>query len=98
MVGLVHRFLCVSCPRAFGLVLTAELIQGDLQHLLKVPGLLGAGIAGAHVRRGVPVMLMDSNPYALEKGVGANVKVMQDRIRINRMTAEEMNPPCIYFY
>src|SRR5262249_22278617 len=53
-------------------------------------GLMGAGIAGAHIRRGVPVMLTDSAPAALEKGVKANVKVMQDRIAINRMKPEEM--------
>src|SRR5262249_12878301 len=53
-------------------------------------GLMGAGIAGAHVRRGVPVLLTDSNPAALEKGVAANVKVMQARIEIGRMTQAEM--------
>jgi 3-hydroxyacyl-CoA dehydrogenase / enoyl-CoA hydratase / 3-hydroxybutyryl-CoA epimerase / enoyl-CoA isomerase len=53
-------------------------------------GIMGAGIAGAHVRRGVPVLLTDSNSQALEKGVAANVKVMQDRIGIGRMTPEEL--------
>ena len=53
-------------------------------------GLMGAGIAGAHVRRGIPVVLLDSVPAALEKGVAANVKVMQSRIEIGRMTQQEM--------
>jgi len=53
-------------------------------------GIMGAGIAGAHVRRGVPVLMTDSNPPALEKGVAANVKVMQDRVGIGRMTPEEV--------
>ncbi|HZT80238.1 MAG TPA: 3-hydroxyacyl-CoA dehydrogenase NAD-binding domain-containing protein, partial [Gemmataceae bacterium] len=53
-------------------------------------GLMGAGIAGAHVRRGIPVVMLDNNPQALEKGVAANVKVMQGRIGIGRMTPEEM--------
>ena len=53
-------------------------------------GLMGAGIAGAHVRRGVPVLLLDSSPAALEKGVAANVKVMQTRVEIGRMTQQEV--------
>ena len=36
---------------------------------------MGAGIAGAHVRRGVPVLMLDSMPAALEKGVAAITKV-----------------------
>lgn len=53
-------------------------------------GIMGAGIAGAHIRKGVPVLLTDSNPPALEKGVAANINVMQTRIDIGRMTAAEM--------
>jgi 3-hydroxyacyl-CoA dehydrogenase/enoyl-CoA hydratase/3-hydroxybutyryl-CoA epimerase/3-hydroxyacyl-CoA dehydrogenase/enoyl-CoA hydratase/3-hydroxybutyryl-CoA epimerase/enoyl-CoA isomerase len=52
-------------------------------------GIMGAGIAGAHVRRGVPVMMLDTTPQLLEKGVAANLKVMQGRISIGRMTQEE---------
>ena len=48
---------------------------------------MGAGIAGAHVRRGVPALLLDSVPAALEKGVAAIAKVMQGRVEIGRMTA-----------
>jgi 3-hydroxyacyl-CoA dehydrogenase/enoyl-CoA hydratase/3-hydroxybutyryl-CoA epimerase/3-hydroxyacyl-CoA dehydrogenase/enoyl-CoA hydratase/3-hydroxybutyryl-CoA epimerase/enoyl-CoA isomerase len=52
-------------------------------------GIMGAGIAGAHVRRGVPVMMLDTKPEFLEKGVAANLKVMQGRMKIGRMTQEE---------
>jgi 3-hydroxyacyl-CoA dehydrogenase/enoyl-CoA hydratase/3-hydroxybutyryl-CoA epimerase/3-hydroxyacyl-CoA dehydrogenase/enoyl-CoA hydratase/3-hydroxybutyryl-CoA epimerase/enoyl-CoA isomerase len=51
---------------------------------------MGAGIAGAHVRRGIPVMMLDSDAKALEKGVAANVKVLQTRIDIGRATPAEM--------
>jgi 3-hydroxyacyl-CoA dehydrogenase/enoyl-CoA hydratase/3-hydroxybutyryl-CoA epimerase/3-hydroxyacyl-CoA dehydrogenase/enoyl-CoA hydratase/3-hydroxybutyryl-CoA epimerase/enoyl-CoA isomerase len=53
-------------------------------------GIMGAGIAGTHIRRGVSTLLLDAAPQALEKGVAAITKVMQDRIKINRMTNEEM--------
>jgi 3-hydroxyacyl-CoA dehydrogenase/enoyl-CoA hydratase/3-hydroxybutyryl-CoA epimerase/3-hydroxyacyl-CoA dehydrogenase/enoyl-CoA hydratase/3-hydroxybutyryl-CoA epimerase/enoyl-CoA isomerase len=53
-------------------------------------GLMGAGIAGAHVRRGIPVMMLDSDAKALEKGVAANVKVLQTRIDIGRGTQADM--------
>jgi 3-hydroxyacyl-CoA dehydrogenase/enoyl-CoA hydratase/3-hydroxybutyryl-CoA epimerase/3-hydroxyacyl-CoA dehydrogenase/enoyl-CoA hydratase/3-hydroxybutyryl-CoA epimerase/enoyl-CoA isomerase len=53
-------------------------------------GLMGAGIAGAHVRRGIPVMMLDSDAKALEKGVAANVKVLQTRIDIGRGTQADL--------
>jgi 3-hydroxyacyl-CoA dehydrogenase/enoyl-CoA hydratase/3-hydroxybutyryl-CoA epimerase/3-hydroxyacyl-CoA dehydrogenase/enoyl-CoA hydratase/3-hydroxybutyryl-CoA epimerase/enoyl-CoA isomerase len=53
-------------------------------------GIMGAGIAGAHIRRGVPVLLLDSNAPALEKGVAGITKVMHDRIKIGRMSPEEL--------
>jgi 3-hydroxyacyl-CoA dehydrogenase/enoyl-CoA hydratase/3-hydroxybutyryl-CoA epimerase/3-hydroxyacyl-CoA dehydrogenase/enoyl-CoA hydratase/3-hydroxybutyryl-CoA epimerase/enoyl-CoA isomerase len=53
-------------------------------------GIMGAGIAGAHIRRGIPVVMLDSVPQALEKGVAANIKVMQGRIAIGRMTADDL--------
>jgi 3-hydroxyacyl-CoA dehydrogenase/enoyl-CoA hydratase/3-hydroxybutyryl-CoA epimerase/3-hydroxyacyl-CoA dehydrogenase/enoyl-CoA hydratase/3-hydroxybutyryl-CoA epimerase/enoyl-CoA isomerase len=53
-------------------------------------GIMGSGITGAHIRRGVPVLMLDNDPAALEKGVGAITKVMQSRIEIGRMTAEEL--------
>jgi 3-hydroxyacyl-CoA dehydrogenase/enoyl-CoA hydratase/3-hydroxybutyryl-CoA epimerase/3-hydroxyacyl-CoA dehydrogenase/enoyl-CoA hydratase/3-hydroxybutyryl-CoA epimerase/enoyl-CoA isomerase len=53
-------------------------------------GIMGAGIAGANIRRGVPALLLDSVPAALEKGVANIMKVMQTRIEIGRMTPEEV--------
>jgi 3-hydroxyacyl-CoA dehydrogenase/enoyl-CoA hydratase/3-hydroxybutyryl-CoA epimerase/enoyl-CoA isomerase len=53
-------------------------------------GIMGAGIAGAHLRRGVPVLMLDSDARALEKGIASIAKVMQSRIEIGRMTAEDM--------
>ncbi len=53
-------------------------------------GLMGAGIAGAHVRRGLPVMMLDSDAKALEKGVAANVKVLQARVEIGRATPADV--------
>ncbi len=53
-------------------------------------GIMGAGIAGAYIRRGIPALLLDSNPVALEKGVGAIAKVLQSRVDIGRSTAAEM--------
>jgi 3-hydroxyacyl-CoA dehydrogenase/enoyl-CoA hydratase/3-hydroxybutyryl-CoA epimerase/3-hydroxyacyl-CoA dehydrogenase/enoyl-CoA hydratase/3-hydroxybutyryl-CoA epimerase/enoyl-CoA isomerase len=53
-------------------------------------GIMGAGIAGAHVRRGIPVTMLDSSALALEKGVAANVKVMQARVDIGRMTPADL--------
>src|SRR5262249_137609 len=53
-------------------------------------GIMGSGIAGAHIRRSIPVALLDSVPQALEKGVASITKVMQTRIDIGRMKAEEM--------
>jgi 3-hydroxyacyl-CoA dehydrogenase/enoyl-CoA hydratase/3-hydroxybutyryl-CoA epimerase/3-hydroxyacyl-CoA dehydrogenase/enoyl-CoA hydratase/3-hydroxybutyryl-CoA epimerase/enoyl-CoA isomerase len=53
-------------------------------------GLMGAGIAGAHVRRGIPVMMLDSDIKALDKGVAANVKVLQTRMDIGRGTQADM--------
>jgi 3-hydroxyacyl-CoA dehydrogenase / enoyl-CoA hydratase / 3-hydroxybutyryl-CoA epimerase / enoyl-CoA isomerase len=52
-------------------------------------GIMGAGIATAHVRRGVPAVLLDSVPTALEKGVGAVTKSLQGRVEIGRMTPAE---------
>jgi 3-hydroxyacyl-CoA dehydrogenase / enoyl-CoA hydratase / 3-hydroxybutyryl-CoA epimerase / enoyl-CoA isomerase len=53
-------------------------------------GLMGAGIAGAHIRRGIPVTMLDSSAPALQKGVSANVKSMEGRVSIGRMTQQEM--------
>jgi 3-hydroxyacyl-CoA dehydrogenase/enoyl-CoA hydratase/3-hydroxybutyryl-CoA epimerase/3-hydroxyacyl-CoA dehydrogenase/enoyl-CoA hydratase/3-hydroxybutyryl-CoA epimerase/enoyl-CoA isomerase len=53
-------------------------------------GIMGAGIAGAHIRRGIPVVMLDTGPQALEKGVAANIKVMQTRVEIGRMTPADL--------
>jgi 3-hydroxyacyl-CoA dehydrogenase/enoyl-CoA hydratase/3-hydroxybutyryl-CoA epimerase/3-hydroxyacyl-CoA dehydrogenase/enoyl-CoA hydratase/3-hydroxybutyryl-CoA epimerase/enoyl-CoA isomerase len=53
-------------------------------------GLMGAGIADAHIRRGIPVAMLDSVPEALDKGVGSITRVMQTRIEIGRMTPAEL--------
>jgi 3-hydroxyacyl-CoA dehydrogenase/enoyl-CoA hydratase/3-hydroxybutyryl-CoA epimerase/3-hydroxyacyl-CoA dehydrogenase/enoyl-CoA hydratase/3-hydroxybutyryl-CoA epimerase/enoyl-CoA isomerase len=53
-------------------------------------GIMGSGIAGAHLRRGIPVVMLDSDAKALEKSVANIARVMQSRIEIGRMTAEEM--------
>jgi 3-hydroxyacyl-CoA dehydrogenase/enoyl-CoA hydratase/3-hydroxybutyryl-CoA epimerase/enoyl-CoA isomerase len=53
-------------------------------------GIMGAGIAGANVRRGVPALMLDSAPGALEKGIGNIAKVMQTRVEIGRMKPEEV--------
>jgi 3-hydroxyacyl-CoA dehydrogenase/enoyl-CoA hydratase/3-hydroxybutyryl-CoA epimerase/enoyl-CoA isomerase len=52
-------------------------------------GIMGSGIATAHVRRGVPAVLLDSNPAALEKGVASVSKSLLGRVEIGRMTASE---------
>ncbi len=52
-------------------------------------GIMGAGIAAAHVRRGIPALLIDTVPAALEKGVGNITKSLQGRVEIGRMSAAE---------
>jgi 3-hydroxyacyl-CoA dehydrogenase/enoyl-CoA hydratase/3-hydroxybutyryl-CoA epimerase/3-hydroxyacyl-CoA dehydrogenase/enoyl-CoA hydratase/3-hydroxybutyryl-CoA epimerase/enoyl-CoA isomerase len=52
-------------------------------------GIMGAGIAGANVRRGVPALMLDSVPAALEKGIAAITKSLQGRVEIGRMSAGE---------
>ena len=54
-------------------------------------GLMGAGIAGACVRRGIPAVMLDAAPPALEKGVLSIAKVLQTRIEIGRATQADMN-------
>jgi 3-hydroxyacyl-CoA dehydrogenase/enoyl-CoA hydratase/3-hydroxybutyryl-CoA epimerase/3-hydroxyacyl-CoA dehydrogenase/enoyl-CoA hydratase/3-hydroxybutyryl-CoA epimerase/enoyl-CoA isomerase len=53
-------------------------------------GLMGSGIAGAHVRRGLPVVMLDTAPGQLEKGVAAITKVVQSRIDIGRATPADL--------
>ena len=53
-------------------------------------GIMGAGIATAHVRRGIPTVLLDSAPAPLEKGVASVTKSLAGRVEIGRMTPMEM--------
>jgi 3-hydroxyacyl-CoA dehydrogenase/enoyl-CoA hydratase/3-hydroxybutyryl-CoA epimerase/3-hydroxyacyl-CoA dehydrogenase/enoyl-CoA hydratase/3-hydroxybutyryl-CoA epimerase/enoyl-CoA isomerase len=53
-------------------------------------GIMGAGIATAHVRRGIPTVLLDAAPAALEKGVTSVTKSLAGRVEIGRMTPMEM--------
>jgi 3-hydroxyacyl-CoA dehydrogenase/enoyl-CoA hydratase/3-hydroxybutyryl-CoA epimerase/3-hydroxyacyl-CoA dehydrogenase/enoyl-CoA hydratase/3-hydroxybutyryl-CoA epimerase/enoyl-CoA isomerase len=53
-------------------------------------GIMGAGITTAHLRRGIPVALVDVAPDAVQKGVAAITKSFQGRVEIGRMTATEL--------
>jgi 3-hydroxyacyl-CoA dehydrogenase/enoyl-CoA hydratase/3-hydroxybutyryl-CoA epimerase/3-hydroxyacyl-CoA dehydrogenase/enoyl-CoA hydratase/3-hydroxybutyryl-CoA epimerase/enoyl-CoA isomerase len=53
-------------------------------------GIMGAGIAAAHLRRGIPVVLVDVAPAALQKGIAAIGKSFQGRVEIGRMTPQEV--------
>src|SRR5262249_18817360 len=53
-------------------------------------GIMGSGIATAHIRRGIPTVLLDSAPAPLEKGVTAVTKSLAGRVEIGRMTPMEM--------
>jgi 3-hydroxyacyl-CoA dehydrogenase/enoyl-CoA hydratase/3-hydroxybutyryl-CoA epimerase/enoyl-CoA isomerase len=52
-------------------------------------GIMGSGIAAAHVRRGIPALLLDNVPAALEKGIGTITKSLQGRVEIGRMSPAE---------
>ncbi len=52
-------------------------------------GMMGSGIALAHVRRGIPAVLLDKVPTVLEKSVHNIAKGLQGRVEIGRMTAAE---------
>jgi 3-hydroxyacyl-CoA dehydrogenase/enoyl-CoA hydratase/3-hydroxybutyryl-CoA epimerase/3-hydroxyacyl-CoA dehydrogenase/enoyl-CoA hydratase/3-hydroxybutyryl-CoA epimerase/enoyl-CoA isomerase len=52
-------------------------------------GIMGAGIAAAHVRRGIPALLIDNAAPALEKGSAAVTRSLQGRVEIGRMTPAE---------
>ncbi len=53
-------------------------------------GIMGGGITGAHLRRGVPVLMLDVAAPALAKGVAAITKSLQGRVEIGRSTPAEM--------
>jgi 3-hydroxyacyl-CoA dehydrogenase/enoyl-CoA hydratase/3-hydroxybutyryl-CoA epimerase/enoyl-CoA isomerase len=52
-------------------------------------GMMGSGIALAHVRRGIPTVMLDKVPAALEKGVNNIIKGLQGRVAAGRMSSEE---------
>ncbi len=49
-------------------------------------GIMGAGIAAAHIRRGIPAMLLDNASAALEKGIGNISKSLLGRVEIGRLS------------
>ncbi|MGF1579050.1 MAG: 3-hydroxyacyl-CoA dehydrogenase NAD-binding domain-containing protein [Gemmataceae bacterium] len=53
-------------------------------------GIMGAGIAGANIRRGVSAFLVDKFPEAVDKGVKSITKSMEGRVKIGRMTQQEV--------
>ena len=53
-------------------------------------GIMGAGIVGAHLRKGIPTVMIDVTPQALENGVASITKVMQTRIEIGRATQADL--------
>lgn len=53
-------------------------------------GLMGAGIATAHARRGVPAVIVDVGQERLADGMKRACKVIEDRIRISRATPQDM--------
>jgi 3-hydroxyacyl-CoA dehydrogenase/enoyl-CoA hydratase/3-hydroxybutyryl-CoA epimerase/enoyl-CoA isomerase len=52
-------------------------------------GTMGSGIAMAHVRRGIPAVILDKMPAALEKGVGFIARSLQGQVAIGRMSPDE---------
>jgi 3-hydroxyacyl-CoA dehydrogenase/enoyl-CoA hydratase/3-hydroxybutyryl-CoA epimerase/enoyl-CoA isomerase len=53
-------------------------------------GIMGGGIAGACVRRGVPALITDTFPAAVEKGVTNIAKSMQGRVEAGKMAPADM--------
>jgi 3-hydroxyacyl-CoA dehydrogenase/enoyl-CoA hydratase/3-hydroxybutyryl-CoA epimerase/3-hydroxyacyl-CoA dehydrogenase/enoyl-CoA hydratase/3-hydroxybutyryl-CoA epimerase/enoyl-CoA isomerase len=53
-------------------------------------GLMGSGIAGAHVRKGVPAAMLDSVPEAVDKGVAAIAQICQGAVDAGRMKPADM--------
>lgn len=52
-------------------------------------GTMGSGIALAHIRRGIPAVILDKLPAALERGVAGIAKFLLDRATSDRMTPDE---------
>jgi len=53
-------------------------------------GIMGGGIASVHARKGIPVILLDSNPQALDKGIGNIAVGFKTLLDKGRMKPEEM--------
>lgn len=53
-------------------------------------GIMGSGIVGAHLRKGIPTVMIDVNQAALDKGIASITKVMQSRIDIGRATPSDL--------
>jgi 3-hydroxyacyl-CoA dehydrogenase/enoyl-CoA hydratase/3-hydroxybutyryl-CoA epimerase/3-hydroxyacyl-CoA dehydrogenase/enoyl-CoA hydratase/3-hydroxybutyryl-CoA epimerase/enoyl-CoA isomerase len=51
---------------------------------------MGAGITGAHIRRGVPALMHDVVQPALDKGLAAIQKSLQGRVEIGRLSPAEV--------
>ncbi len=52
-------------------------------------GTMGSGIALAHIRRDIPVVMLDKVPAALERGVAGIAKFLLDRATSDRMSPDE---------
>lgn len=53
-------------------------------------GLMGAGIATAHARRGVPAVIVDVDNEQLAAGLGRARHVIESRLKIGRATPQDM--------
>ncbi len=53
-------------------------------------GLMGAGIATAHARRGLPTVMVDVDQARLTQGLQRARQVVQDRVAAGRASAEEL--------
>jgi 3-hydroxyacyl-CoA dehydrogenase/enoyl-CoA hydratase/3-hydroxybutyryl-CoA epimerase/3-hydroxyacyl-CoA dehydrogenase/enoyl-CoA hydratase/3-hydroxybutyryl-CoA epimerase/enoyl-CoA isomerase len=53
-------------------------------------GIMGGGIAAAHVRRGIPTVMVDVSTDALQKALAGFTKFVQGRVEAGRMTSEDM--------
>ncbi|MFO0867021.1 MAG: 3-hydroxyacyl-CoA dehydrogenase NAD-binding domain-containing protein [Gemmataceae bacterium] len=53
-------------------------------------GIMGSGIAGACIRRGVPTVMTDAAPQAVERGFASITSVMQSAVQAGRTTTAEL--------
>ncbi len=53
-------------------------------------GIMGSGIAAAHVRKGLPTVILDANPQALEKGIQAIAASFKSLADKGRMKPEDL--------